>query len=229
MIKLALIGKSIQHSKSQSMYERLLKTKISYDLLDYSRERDIPSLDSLFSKYEGISITSPYKPFFLDKINLSPGVSIVKAINCLAKNEKGYFGYNTDLLALEEIINNFYLKYKTIAFYILGSGVMARVVSHVCGKKSIPYKILSRKNYKGFENLNLINKVNSEDKTIIVNCCSRNYVFNGEIEKDFIFWDLNYSFKPHKDIFKSMECEYLDGLELLNLQAKYALDIWEIR
>tara|TARA_Y100001970_G_C14191289_1_gene835539 strand:+ start:1080 stop:1775 length:696 start_codon:yes stop_codon:yes gene_type:complete len=229
MIKLALIGKSIQHSKSQDMYEQLLNTKISYDLLDYPDVKVIPSLDSLFSKYEGVSVTSPYKPFFLDKINLTPDVEAVKAINCLAKNKDGYWGYNTDLLAIEEITNNFFLKYRDIGFYILGDGVMGKVVSYICGKKSIPHKVLSRKNHDNFSSLSLLNKVSSESKTIIVNCCSRNFIFNGEIDSDFIFWDLNYSFKPHKELFLSKTCEYIDGLELLNLQAKYALSIWGIK
>ena len=229
MINLALIGKDIQHSKSQIMYEDILNSKINYDLLDCFNEKEIPSLESLFSKYVGVSITSPYKPFFLDKINVSPGVSAVKAINCLAKDDNGYHGYNTDLLALEEIISNFILKYKTVAFYILGDGVMARVLKYISEKKSIQYKILSRKTTEDFGTLLLNKKISFENKTIVVNCCSRNFVFNGEINNDFLFWDLNYSFKPHKDLFLSIDCDYLDGLELLNLQAKYALDIWGIK
>ena len=229
MIHLALIGKSIQHSKSQSMYEQILETKINYDLLDFSCEEKIPSLDYLFSKYEGVSITTPYKPFFLDKINLSSGVNEVKAINCLAKNKNGYWGYNTDLLALEEIVRNQLLKYKSIGFYILGDGVMSRVLSYICEKKLIPYKILSRKNSENFSSLTLVNKLNSEEKTIIVNCCSRDFIFNGEIGVNFTFWDLNYSHKPHKDLFLSKESQYIDGLELLKLQAKYALEVWKIK
>ncbi len=229
MINLALIGKAIQHSKSQSMYEDLLSTKVNYDLLDYFTEDEIPSLEFLFSKYEGISITSPYKEFFLDKVNLSSDVKRVKAINCLTKTQKGYYGYNTDLLALEEIINNFLQKYKTIGFYILGDGVMGRVVSFICEKQSIPYQILSRKKCENFSNLTLLNKINSEKKTIVINCCSRNYIFNGDIDNNFIFWDLNYSFKPHDDLFLSNGCEYIDGLELLNLQAKHAIEIWGVQ
>ena len=229
MIHLALIGKSIQHSQSQSIYEKLLRKKINYDLLDYSSKDIIPSLDYLFSKYEGVSVTTPYKKFFLDKVKLSPGVSEVQAINCLSKNKDGYWGHNTDLLALEEIIEAHLLNFKTLGFYILGDGVMAKVVSYISEKKSIPYKLLARKNNENFSNLSLINKLNSEEKTIIINCCSRDYVFNGEVEKKFTFWDLNYAHRAHKKLFFSKECQYIDGLGLLSLQAKYALDIWKIK
>ena len=93
------------------------------------------------------------------------------------------------------------------------------VITYLCDQMLIPYTLLSRKNTKGFKKLSLINKVRSEEKTIVVNCCSRDYVFNGEIDKEIIFWDLNYSFEPHKTLFSSMDCKYIDGLELLNLQA----------
>ena len=67
MIKLALVGKDIQHSRSGEIYRRLLKTDIQYDLLDYENSALIPPAADLFKVYDGISITSPYKKHFLNQ------------------------------------------------------------------------------------------------------------------------------------------------------------------
>ncbi len=58
MHKLALIGKSIQHSRSPDIYKKLIGTLIQYDLLDYQHPNEIPSVDTLFKEYIGISITN---------------------------------------------------------------------------------------------------------------------------------------------------------------------------
>ena len=62
---------------------------------------------------------------------------------------------------------------------------------------------------------------------IIINACSRNFVFQGNIPKECVFWDLNYIYEPHFYI-KEIVKEYIDGLELLKLQAKHALDFWNL-
>ena len=99
MISLALIGKGIQHSKSQKMYEELLLQKINYHLIDCYNEKEIPHLEELFSKYDGVSITSPYKTFFLNKLKLDNDVKKINAVNCIAKTDGDFRGFNNDLNA----------------------------------------------------------------------------------------------------------------------------------
>ncbi len=59
--KLALIGKNISHSKSPEIYNKLLNNQVEYTLLDCDTVDAIPSLDELMKKFDGVSITSPYK------------------------------------------------------------------------------------------------------------------------------------------------------------------------
>tara|TARA_B100000029_G_scaffold85494_1_gene75974 strand:+ start:92 stop:790 length:699 start_codon:yes stop_codon:yes gene_type:complete len=228
MISLALIGKGIQHSKSQNMYEELLGQKINYDLIDCQNENEIPQLEEMFSKFDGVSITSPYKTFFLNKLKLDHDVKKINAVNCIAKIGGDFKGFNTDLIALDEIINNYIKNYGKLGFHILGDGVMSKLIVYILNLKKIPFQIHSRKTCKDLEQISLKEKVGSETKTFIVNCCSRSFIFKGVANKEFIFWDMNYSFLAHQQSLPLIFEEYVDGLSLLKLQAKYALNIWGI-
>ncbi len=228
MISLALIGKGIQHSKSQNMYEELLGQKINYDLIDCQNENEIPQLEEMFSKFDGVSITSPYKTFFLNKLKLDHDVKKINAVNCIAKIGGDFKGFNTDLIALDEIINNYIKNYSKLGFHILGDGVMSKLIVYILNLKKIPFQIHSRKTCKDLEQISLKEKVGSETKTFIVNCCSRSFIFKGVANKEFIFWDMNYSFLAHQQSLPLIFEEYVDGLSLLKLQAKYALNIWGI-
>ena len=228
MISLALIGKGIQHSKSQNMYEELLGQKINYDLIDCHNENEIPQLEEMFSKFDGVSITSPYKTFFLNKLKLDHDVKKINAVNCIAKVGGDFKGFNTDLIALDEIINNYIKNYGKLGFHILGDGVMSKLIVYILKLKKIPFQIHSRKVCKDLEQISLKEKVENEKKTFIVNCCSRSFIFKGMANKEFIFWDMNYSFLAHQQSLPHIFEEYVDGLSLLKLQAKYALNIWGI-
>ena len=70
-LRLALIGQSIGHSKSECIYRELLAgsgVNLSYQMLDCATSVDIPSLAELGDRFDGVSITSPYKRFFFDKV-----------------------------------------------------------------------------------------------------------------------------------------------------------------
>jgi shikimate dehydrogenase len=228
MISLALIGKDIQHSKSQKMYEDLLSKKINYELIDCPSEKEIPSLEELFSKFEGVSITSPYKTFFLDRLIIEDSVREISAVNCISKINNEYHGFNTDLIALNDILEVYIHKFRNIGAYILGDGVMSRLLLYLFKLKNMPCHLFSRKRGDNFENLSLLNKIDCEEKTFVINCCSREFIFKGQINNKFIFWDLNYSFIAHQKFLPTIVDSYIDGLELLNLQAKHSLGIWDI-
>ncbi len=57
-----------------------------------------------------------------------------------------------------------------------------------------------------------------EEKTIVINSCSRDFCFEGNLSKNCLFWDYNYSYKPHLNKFEN----YVDGYGLLIRQGKYS-------
>ncbi|PIK14468.1 hypothetical protein [Halobacteriovorax sp. JY17] len=218
MLKLALLGRDISHSKSQQMYEDLLGEKVRYELLDFEKADAIPRIEEVLEGLDGLSITSPYKKHFLDSVEMSPEVESLGAINCISKQNGRYFATNTDFLAVKEIFKERYLSKDII---VLGDGVMAKITLKVLNDLGLGYKQYSRKKDGNLNNLVLLG-----DNTLVVNTCSRNFVFNNELSPGSIFWDYNYSFPAHVEFFRGTSTLYIDGLEMLKLQAKHALKFW---
>jgi shikimate dehydrogenase len=225
MLKLALIGKNIQHSKSPEIYNKLLG-KINYDLLDFNSVNDIPSPEELFLKYDGINITSPYKECFVNMVELIDEAKIFKAINCLRKNSK-IEGCNTDYLAIKNLLLNYKQTIQNLNVLVLGDGVMARVLIFALNELNIKYKQKSRRLTSNFTQLNLSDEI-TQEKWLVINSCSREYIYQNAVPENIIFWDLNYNFSSHQEHFKN-KCEYIDGHNLLMLQAEYAVSFWSAK
>ncbi len=133
MISLALVGKDISHSKSPQIYRELIGQEIKYKIFDCPSEKDIPSLDKIFEKYQGLSVTSPYKKFFLNQVSVLPGFENLGAINAIRKSGKIFEAINTDYLAIGKIIQGFKVK-KVI---LLGDGVMASITQKILDKAGV--------------------------------------------------------------------------------------------
>ena len=227
MIKLGLLGKSIQHSLSQKMYEDILGERIHYTLFDYPSPLDIPELSCLFRDVNGLSITAPYKQHFVANLNLSAEAIQANAVNCINQNSSNqFFGHNTDSLACAELINK-YLVNKISDIIVLGNGPMARVLLFLLKEHSFNVVHVHRHDQFNINDFDM--RTMGRKRICIINCCSRGVVFNPKFHecKVELFWDLNYG-QDH--LFSGLyDNNYLDGIELLKLQAKFALNIWEIK
>ena len=227
MVRLGLLGKNIQHSKSKLMYETILNKKISYSLFDYETKNEIPPLMDLFNDLDGLSITAPYKTVFNDFISLSNEAQISNSVNCIRLNSQGQFeGHNTDFLACDDIISSNLHVFDKRKLIVLGNGAMSRVVVSLLNKYSIQYFHLYRR--PGFE-INDYTFDNDEKCSVaVINCCSRGFIFKPSFFHNIDwFWDLNYG---QDDLYNFYTNNiYHNGLPLLNLQAKYAIDIWGIK
>ena len=227
MIKLGLLGKSIQHSLSQKMYEDILGKKIHYTLFDYPSSLDIPDLPNLFRNVDGLSITAPYKQHFVAKLNLSAEAIQANAVNCINQNNANQFlGHNTDSLACAELINK-YLVNQYSDIIVLGNGPMARIFLFLLRERSFNVYHVYRHDKFSINDFDM--RTMGHKRICIINCCSRGVVFSPEVHKCRVelFWDLNYG---QGNLFSGLyDNNYLDGIELLKLQAKFALNIWEIK
>ncbi|MGE3609385.1 MAG: hypothetical protein AB7I27_07345 [Bacteriovoracaceae bacterium] len=229
-MKLALIGYPIKHSLSPSLYQKILGDKLShYNLIEVENPKEVPRLEDLLLKYDGINITAPYKRFYFDQVKIESKIVMeIGAINTIGFNQNGIYGTNTDILAVEEILANYQKSFPNVTLLILGDGVMAKVIVIVANKFKIPFKQFSRRAYGDISDLDLNQYQDSQWQTIVVNCCSRNFEFKGKLNPDFIFWDLNYSFPPHKLVLPDQVKIYQDGEEMLYLQAKAAVHFWQV-
>lgn len=234
MIKLALVGKNIQHSKSPEIYRKILGNKIQYDLLDFGDFSQIPSAQELLSLYNGVSITSPYKKHFLSEVELTAQASQLGAINCLRRDKEIITGENTDFYAIADILNNWIQEYKQLNIILLGDGVMSEVTRYTLGECGHNiFKVFSRKLTNHFNQLNISEifetQFPSTGQRIVINTCSRDFIFNGQIDKKTIFWDYNYNFPQHEMALSSKAQSYVDGSKMLELQARHALSFWSIK
>lgn len=226
MIKLALVGKNISHSRSPEIYRNFLGNEINYSLLDFNNQSDIPSAEKLLKEFDGISITSPYKKHFINEIQLVDDAIHLQAVNCLRKNKKIIEGINTDYLAVQILLKDFFRKYKKLDVLILGDGVMSSIVQSALDKLNKNYKVFSRKLNLEFSKISLVDHV-ANDNLLIINTCSRDFIYTGKLDKRIIFWDFNYN-SPENFDYISKNCTYVDGLSMLTLQAEYALRFWSI-
>ncbi len=229
MIKLGLLGRDISHSRSQEIYQKLLRREIDYTLFDYPDEKEIPNIDTFFDNVQGLSITAPYKRVFLSEVHLVPEIKKLNAINCIRKTDNGYEGTNTDYLALEEILLSYKNIVDSLGVILLGDGAMATVLLELFKKLSIEHVQFSRKMTPNFEDIELTKKhFKKAGKIVVINACSRNYLFNGVIDSEIDFYDLNYSNEKQEKFFNSRPNKYTDGIELLEGQARHALTFWGI-
>jgi len=136
---------------------------------------------------------------------------------------------NTDYQAIEEIVDGFSGEYKELFLVILGDGVMSEITQKLLEVKDIPFVVFSRKQDLDFKNLDIPSKIGTiSGQVIIVNSCSRGFQFCGVLSNSYLFWDYNYSFLPHSESLPSKVLKYVDGLSMLKLQAKYAINFWNL-
>ena len=221
---LALLGKNISHSMSPILYKEIFREELNrYDLIDCKNTADIPDLDEIFSLYDGLNITSPYKEHFYNQVIIEDEeVKKIGAIKCIGKKLNQYYATNTDFTAMRRLLPKIAQSYTTIL--ILGDGVMARMTKMVCIENKMPYLQWSRRNNPNeFKEMNLSSI--SDGNVLVVNCCAREYEFRHEIPAQTLFWDLNYNHKANSTHFSNKQ-NYLDGLNLLREQANDAAAFW---
>ncbi|MFP5385488.1 MAG: hypothetical protein ACLGHN_05375 [Bacteriovoracia bacterium] len=228
-MKLGLLGYPIEHSLSPELYKNFLGSQLeSYELFSFKEDKDIPTLEYFSGKLDGLNITSPYKRHFLNEVIIpSPQVQQLGAINTLAFSNNGTFATNTDMLAVVEILKNYCEKYGSLQIFLLGDGVMAALTKIIALDLNIPIRQFSRKNSPDFFNLDFRYYEDPNAQSLIINACSRDFVFNGMLTGKEIFWDFNYSFAPHESLLPDKLFSYQDGREMLELQAKAAIKFWE--
>lgn len=221
-IKLALIGKNISHSLSPKLQGEIWGEKLEkYDLIDIKDEFDLPSLEELSKSYLGINITTPYKEHYLGQVKIDSALTEeIGAINTIFLKDMS--AINSDVIAVEKILKSYLELLPQLKIHLLGNGVMARMTLLVAKKLNIPFKCYSRASHG---DLTLLNLSSLEGNDLVVNSCSRSFVYRGEVSSQCHFWDYNYAFPEHEYLQEKVKT-YQDGQELLWEQAKAAADFW---
>lgn len=225
LTRFALIGKGISHSKSPEIYKRLIGSNIFYDLLEINKGGDLPSSIELSKRYDGVNITTPWKKNYA-QFAVSE-VTHLQAVNCLRFEENICQATNTDWTAIREILPKILEESGAgKSCVLLGNGVMANVFLDVCSQLSLSVTQYSRSNGDQLESLDLMNNQACPGPMLIINACGRDFKFQGNLSGAWVFWDFNYSHSFHETEIPSDLVRYIDGLELLETQAKHAIQFW---
>lgn len=235
-IQLGLIGKGIGHSFSPQLYKTMLKVPFSYDLIDVDSTDSLPSLASLFGPYHGINITAPYKNFYLKEVQLVDLPHCVTNINCLFRSQdyksnlpssNKILATSTDYFALRDLLKDYIKQYKIQKIFILGNGATSQLTQIVL--RELPFLevvVLSRSSHPEMAMYDFT-KEHKLDSMLVINACSREFVFKGKLDKRYIFWDYNYNLFGHSFNREQIHL-YFDGMNLLKLQAEYCLKYWNL-
>lgn len=221
-VKLALIGRNIAHSKSPSLQRDIWGDELlSYDLIDVADPQSLPKLSKLATQYLGVNITTPYKESYFNEVSVESNIAeAIGAINTISLVDMS--GTNTDALAVERILANYQQQIPRLVIHLLGGGVMARMTVLIAQQRALPLHSYTRQTHGDLSVLDL-SKLDSND--LVINSCSRQFIFSGKINSRCHFWDYNYAFPAHHYLQQRVST-YQDGQELLQQQAICAAQFW---
>ncbi len=239
-----LLGKNISYSFSKGYFAEKfdLLNLFNHEYVNFDLQ-NISEIKTVLQKnkhtLKGMNVTIPYKESifeYLHKVNKK--ARKIGAVNTIKVTKKGnLIGFNTDYYGFKKSIEPLLKKHHKNAL-ILGTGGASKAVAYALKKLNIEYKFVSR---NGDGNLLLtydsLNKKTLEKHTIIINCTplgtSPNIHESPNIPYAFItnkhiLYDLIYN--PAETIFltkgKEKGAIIKNGLEMLELQAEKAWEIW---
>jgi len=121
-----LLGKTLKHSYSKTIHESI--RPMHYEFFE------VEDLHAFFNKtkFKGINVTIPYKKAVLDYVDTQDEtVKLTNSVNTIVNNNGLLFAYNTDFLALKDILKYELPKDKHVSIAILGNGATMQTVTTV--------------------------------------------------------------------------------------------------
>lgn len=236
-----LIGFPLSHSFSEKYFsdkfEREEIEDCKYELYPLENIEDIRFLFEVNKDLKGLNVTIPYKESVIEYLDdLDDVAQKIGAINCIKIDEIQRVGYNTDYAGFRDSLKPLLKKHHTKAL-ILGTGGASKAVVYALQELGISTTLVSRKPGAAQLTYADINKEVIDNHTIIINCSPVGmypdinqcpdipYQF---INSNHILYDLIYN--PGKTMFlqhgEKQGATIKNGLEMLELQAEYAWEIW---
>lgn len=235
-----LVGKNISYSFSPGFF----KTKFEKENIKDAEYQlfDMAAIDQIRTVFDhpnlvGFNVTIPYKEEiipYLDELN--PLAQEVGAVNTVKIRDGKKIGYNTDVIGFQQsLINNAsQLPHKAI---VLGTGGASKAVQVALKGLEIDFRIVSRRQKENVLVYEDLNEELMQAYYLIINTTPLGTSPNMEIApaipyqflgKQHILFDLIYN--PEKTKFlrngEQHGTQIINGLEMLQIQAKAAWEIW---
>lgn len=140
-----LIGRSLEHSFSQSFFTGYFATKnieANYHLIELESLDELG--DTLSGKYQGINVTIPYKEEIILFLNeLTNEAKAIGAVNVVEFSDGKKIGHNTDAFGFHQSIKPFLTNRHERAL-IFGTGGASKAVEYVLKSLGIDVVFISR-------------------------------------------------------------------------------------
>lgn len=165
----AVIGNPIHHSFSPTIHNTMadiLKRDMAYIPLKVENENLEAAIRGAYAlNIKGLNVTVPHKVEVMKYLcHIDKGAEVIGAVNTLKYTDKGYEGYNTDIIGVYYAIKNKGFDIKDKNILVLGAGGAA----NACGVMAAQ---------KGGKNIYIANRTIEKAK-ILANRISENYNCN---------------------------------------------------
>lgn len=239
-----LIGKKLSHSFSADFFNKKFQKEgidEEYRLFPIPDIDDFPLLLALNPDLKGLNVTIPYKqqviPFLSEISEEAKKIGAVNVIKIISENENITLkGYNTDVIGFRDSLIPL-LHENVKEALILGTGGASKAVAYVLDSLGIKYTFVSRNPKAGQIAYSSITPEIISKNLLIVNTTPLGMFPNIEeypeipyqyLTPEHICYDLIYN--PAETQFMKNSAlngaQVKNGLEMLELQALAAWDIW---
>lgn len=244
MKRYGLIGYPLEHSFSPEYFRKKFQDEnlqAIYELFPVKNIHDFPKLLDAHHDLSGLNVTIPHKQSIIPFLHhISDEAKAIGAVNTLKIEHKPravITGYNTDVVGLQNTIEDLIVSRSNIHALILGTGGASVSVQFVLKNFDIPFRLVSRKANKGNLTYQQINQDTIRYHHLIINTTPLGMHPNVEsypelpydcITTDHILYDLVYNPPKTRFLQKGEEkgATTMNGLKMLKLQAEASWQIW---
>lgn len=133
-LKLFLLGSGISYSRSPAMQNAAfsaLDMDWTYDLLDVPPDKLAGAVEALRARdVAGANVTIPYKQAVMNHLDtIAPDALRARAVNTIVNDRGRLGGYNTDIPAIREAVEQVGVEARSAIAVILGAGGAARATA----------------------------------------------------------------------------------------------------
>ena len=245
--QLGLIGFPLGHSFSKNYFSSKFKREgiqgWEYELYPLTHIEQLPELLKSTKGLRGLNVTIPYKEAVIPYCTrLDPRAARIGAVNTLVLEEDGSItGYNTDYLGFQDSLKRWMGRSldANVQALILGTGGAAKAVQVALEDSEIPFQYVSRKAQEDIINYRMLHDrpdilgrhhliINTTPLGMSPRIESFPDVPYSQLTSNHWLYDLVYN--PSTTRFmtngKARGANTKNGLEMLQLQAERAWEIW---
>tara|TARA_B110000444_G_scaffold125414_1_gene117843 strand:+ start:306 stop:1022 length:717 start_codon:yes stop_codon:yes gene_type:complete len=231
-----LIGKSLEHSFSETYFNKKFK-KLNLKAYNYNNYeiKNVSAVKELINKNNliGLNVTIPFKIEIIKILDkLDKNAEITNSVNTIKIEKNKLIGYNTDIIGFEKSIIPIIDKRKNAL--ILGNGGASKSIQHVLKKLNINFTVISRKDNKNYSNLKKEDIISHE---IIINTTPLGMYPKIDLSPNILYEFINNKHLAYDLIYNPSETVFLkkaknngskikNGYEMLKIQADESWKIW---